>query len=250
MKKRYGCLILAACLLMGSVLTAQAKDGWKAEFTGKAIESNFSSQSIADEVSGLLPGDSTEIKVSIVNSSDRSTDWYMSNEVRRSLEDNSPAKGGAYEYVLTYHGSGDPVVLYSSDQVGGEVVGKAGEGLHEATDNLEEFFYLDSLGKGKQAYITLRVSLNGETQGNNYQNTLAELRLRFAVEEAPDGGSNGSTGSNRTPGSSAVYNVGAVQTGDTSNILLWSVLLLISGMGLAVTALICQKRSRGGQEND
>lgn len=46
MKKRYISLVLAACLFAGSTLTAQAevikgKDGWKAEFTGKEIESNF-----------------------------------------------------------------------------------------------------------------------------------------------------------------------------------------------------------------
>lgn len=115
-----------------STLTAhaeeqQGKEGWKAEFTGKAIESNFSSQSLADEISGLQPGDSVEIKVAVMNSSGRNTDWYMSNEVLQSLEDSSPANGGAYQYVLTYHGSGDPTVLYSSDQVGGEQVTAAGK---------------------------------------------------------------------------------------------------------------------------
>ena len=54
MKKRYISLVLAVCLFAGSVLTAQAevikgKDGWKAEFTGKEIESNFTSQAFADE---------------------------------------------------------------------------------------------------------------------------------------------------------------------------------------------------------
>ena len=55
MKKRYISLVLAVCLFAGSVLTAQAevikgKDGWKAEFTGKEIESNFTSQAFADEI--------------------------------------------------------------------------------------------------------------------------------------------------------------------------------------------------------
>lgn len=157
-------------LLAGSVITAQAeeykgKDGWKAEFAGEAIDSNFTSSAFAEEISSLQPGDSIEIKVAVKNSSEEGTDWYMSNEVLQSLEDSSPAKGGAYRYELVWNGNRESKILYSSDSVGGENVTPAGEGLHEATDNLEQFFYLDHLSWEEEGYITLKVSLNGETQG-------------------------------------------------------------------------------------
>ena len=41
---------------------------------------------------------------------------------------------------------------------------------------------LDTLAKGDKGRITLEVELDGETQGNDYQNTLADLQMNFAVE--------------------------------------------------------------------
>ena len=50
--------------------------------------------------------------------------------------------------------------------------------------SLEEFFYLDRLVPGGDGIVTLKVELDGETQGNTYQNTLASLQMNFAVEKA------------------------------------------------------------------
>lgn len=248
MKKRIGCLILAALMLTGVAATALAddykgKDGWKAEFTGGAIESNFTSSAFAEEITSLQPGDRIEIKIAVRNNSDRDTDWYMSNEVLQSLEDSSPAKGGAYTYVLTWQGSGEPNTLYSSESVGGESVSAAGTGLHEATDNLEQFFYLDHLKKGGEGYITLQVALNGETQGNSYQNTLARLQLNFAVEGSREGGRDSGDGGSTPP----VYSTGALKTGDPGGLVMWSVVALISGLALLICGVIYQKKSQGGE---
>lgn len=252
MKKRYKGLALAVLLVAGSTLTVHAEDyegksGWKAEFTGDKIESNFTSQSFADEVKELQPGDSIVIRVAVKNGSQKDTDWYVSNEVLQSLEDSSPAKGGAYTYELTWKGTGDLATLYSSDSIGGErkKITAAGQGLHEATDNLEQFFYLDHLKKGEEGLITLKVALNGETQGNNYQNTLARLQLNFAVEGNAEGGSGSSRDSRRN---AVTYSPGAVQTSDPARLMLWSVATLISGLGLLICAVIYQKKSRGGDE--
>ncbi len=253
MRKNYACLALAALLAFGGAAPVYAveqegRDGWKAEFTGKAIESNFTSSAFAEEISGLEPGDTIRIQIAVKNSSKKGTDWYMSNEVLESLEDASPAAGGAYQYELSYQGSGETKVLYSSTSVGGENVSGAGEGLHEASDSLEQFFYLDHLSGGKEGTITLVVGLNGETQVASYQNTLARLRLNFAVEEtAGNGGGSSSGGGNGggspTPGS-AVYSPGAVQTGDPGGMAFWSALALLSGLLLLVCAVVSMRRER------
>lgn len=258
MRKRFSCIALAAFLLAGNVLTVhaedyQGKDGWKAEFTGSGIESNFGAREFIEQVENLQPGDSITINVAVKNSSSRSADWYMSNEVIQSLEDSdgSKASGGAYTYELTWKGTGNPTTLYSSESVGGEksVLGRAkagaGEGLHEATESLENFFYLDTLGNGGSGTITLRVALNGETQGNAYQNTLARLKLNFAVEEAVSGESRRVT---RRGADTVVYTPGAVQTSDPAKLMFWSVATLISGLGLLICAVLYQKRSRGGDD--
>ena len=119
------------------------------------------------------------------------------------------------------------------------------QGLHEATDNLEEFFYLDQLSSGEEGQISLRVALNGETQGNNYQNTLARLRLNFAVEEVAAGESVRTT---RRGESTVVYSPEAVQTSDPARMMFWSVATLISGLGFLICVVLYQKRSRGGDE--
>ena len=116
MKKGYISLALAVLLLAGSGLSAHAEDyegktGWKAEFTGNAIDSNFTSKAFAEEVKDLQPGDSIVIKVAVKNGSEKGTDWYVSNEVLQSLEDSSPANGGAYTYELAWKGTGDLTTL-------------------------------------------------------------------------------------------------------------------------------------------
>ncbi len=263
MKKRYISLVLAVCLFAGSALTAQAevikgKDGWKAEFTGKEIESNFTSQAFADEIVGLQGGDSIEIRIAVKNSSDSGTEWYMSNEVLQSLEDGTQAQNGAYKYELTYYGSGDPVTLFSSESVGGENSPAGKEGLHEVSEQLEQYLYLDHLDKGAEGYITLLVTLNGETQNAGYQNTLARLQLNFAVEKTRGGGSGSSGGGGSQTSSSQaasgsgngsfIFSPGAVQTSDPGGMVFWSVAALVSGLALFLIALIWQKRKREEQE--
>ena len=177
-------MLVAASPLAVSAQTFSGASDWKAEFDGGRIKSNFSSSDISDAVYQLQPGDSVDITLGIVNSSDMVTDWYISNEVLQSLEDSqSVAEGGAYSYTLTYTDpDGETEILYSSDTVGGETAGKYGEGLHQATDALEDFFFLGNLNVGEKGRIHLTVSLEGETQGNDYQDTLAKLQMNFAVE--------------------------------------------------------------------
>ena len=257
MKRRYGCLALAALLFMGSAVTARAdeykgREGWEASFTGDAIESNFTSQSFADEAASLLPGDSIEIQVAVKNESGQGTDWYMSNDTVKSLEDSSQARGGAYAYELTYEGAEGAKTLFSSRSIGTQ------DGLQEATDTLNDFFYLDHLSGGAQGTVTLKVALDGETQGNSYQNTLARLQLNFAVEkEASGGGSRrggsggGNGGGSVSPGpGSVVYSPGAVQTGDQSSLVFWSAAALICGLLLLILSVISLKKMRGGYEHE
>ena len=69
--------------------------------------------------------------------------------------------------------------------------------------------------------ITLGVRLDGETQGNAYQDTLAKLQMQFAVEE--------NTTISTIP-----------KTGDPSQILIFAGVMLVSGLfllGIAIARL-------------
>ena len=246
MKKRMFCFVTALLLMTGSVLTVQAEehkggDGWAVEFNGEKMESNFSTGSLSDVILAMQPGDRAAISLSLKNSADYTTDWYMTNEVLSSLEDSqSVANGGAYSYILTYTDhAGEATTLYSSEAVGGEKASSAGEGLHEATDSLKDYLYLERLNSGESGRISLEVALDGETQGNAYQDTLADLQMNFAVEKVTASAETAPpTGESTTPGGSAV------RTGDTSHLGLWSAAALISGFVILILAIMRLKNNR------
>jgi len=243
MKKKLTAMLLVLLLTAALILPAYAEtftgaSDWNVRFTAdKAMDSNFKSTDLEDYVAGLQPGDDITFRVALKNEYSETVDWYITNEVLYSLEDrsnNSATAGGAYEYGLSYYDTaGKEHILYSSDAVGGDTVDKAGEGLHEATDSLSDFFYLDTIKPGGTGYVVLSVALDGETQGNDYQDTLADLQLNFAVEL-----------------NKASYRYYGPKTGDTSNITLWLIAAAVSGVVLLVLAIVILKRSRRREDDD
>ena len=141
----------------------------------------------------------------------------MKNAVLAAFEEsNASAAGAAYTYRLTYSGLED--ALYDSENVGGDDT-TAGEGLHEATSGLEEnYVFLETLAPGKTGYVELYIELDGETQGNDYKNSSAEIELEFAVEE--------------------MIEEEVVVTGDAMNATPWTAIAGVSGMILLVLAVI------------
>lgn len=261
-RKKIWCMAAAAFALTACTLTVRAEEytrdeGWAVTFTGEGIESNFDSSQIAAEVSELQPGDSVTIHIGVENSDSRSAEFYLNSQVLSSLEDSqAAASGGAYGYGLVYTGpSGDQLVLYNSDTIGGDDASQ-GEGLHKVQSSSGEYIYLDGLGAGEKGKVAIRVALDGETQGNGYQNTFANMQLNFAVERgAADGGpgpgsggsggsgqKNSGSGQNGQPGTgsggngslgkngAALFTQGSVYTGDAGQILTWSLVALISGL--------------------
>lgn len=108
--------------------------------------------------------------------------------------------------------------FFDSDAVGGEGITGTGEGLHQIPDALNDYFYVGKLSPNQSGTITLGVRLDGETQGNAYQDTLAKLQMQFAVEE--------NTSISTIP-----------KTGDPSRILLFAWVMLVSGLCLLGIAI-------------
>lgn len=258
MKKKILCLAMAAVMAVGVPSTAYAvdyegRDGWEAVFDGDSITSSFASGDIADAVTGVQPGDSIELKVQVKNTSEGDTDWYMTNEVVQTLEDEkAQASGGAYEYRLAYTApSGEESVLYDSTSVGGEDNGSgAEEGLHQLGDTMEEYFYLGRLSQGQGGSVSLWIRVDGETQGNGYQQTLAELTMNFAVEEVAAGaGGDGGSGDGTKTQTVVQRVVKTIKTGDNTNLLLFSIAALASGAVLLILGVASiRKRQRKGAQ--
>ena len=210
MRKKLLCLLLALLLLCSiSVLASAEALAGDVTFTaaGRMEEENFN----VDQVfSGLEPGDERSYTVYVHNRHPQTTRWYMSNEVLKSLEESAAAGkilGGAYSYKLTWNGPGGSQVIYDStsdDQqhvnfVGGDEGFDNRVGLHEATSNLEDFFFLDTLNSG--------------------QNTAARIQMNFAVELKDAGGKT------------------AVKTGDENNLTPYYIGMVVTGLLFLYLAL-------------
>ena len=247
-------ILLAAALMLGipagaaQADTQKGEDDWKVTFTtDKKMDSNFKSSKMDDILRHLQPGDDAEFEVVVKNDNSTTTNWYMTNKILESMENSAnSAEGGAYSYTLTYQGPKDAkaTVLYDSDTVGGDDVGPAGEGLYEATDALKDYFFLDELKKGESGIVKVTVKLEGETQGNDYQDTLAELQMNFAVElvenPKPDTVTQTKKGSTST-------NRKVAKTGDETNLVPYYIMGAVSGavqLMLGFVSLSMRKKER------
>lgn len=237
-------LLLTAGLLMLASVTAYAETSygdpdWSVVFTKeKKMVSNFKTTDISDVILGIQPGDNVIVTLALKNEYPQATDWYMTNKVLYSLEDRSANKateGGAYTYKLKYTDpDGKETELLNSDTVGGEGISGGGEGLHQATDALKEYFFLDTLKEGQSGKIVLEVALDGDTQGNDYQNTLADLQMNFAVEL------NGAGVNTPAPGRRGEI----VKTGDRQALTPYIIAACGSGIVLLLFAFYTQRERR------
>lgn len=260
MRKRrtaYAALLLALAFPM-SVRgeTFSGSDGWGVSFDGNQMNSTFTNADIEDTIYLMQPGDTADIHLSLRNDYSAGTDWYMTNQVLQSLEDSqSVAQGGAYSYILTYvDPQGQSDILYSSEEVGGDTINESGEGLHQATNSLEDYFYLDTLGSGEEGEITLQVKLEGETQGNEYQDTLARLQMNFAVELSDQTSSGGGNDTDNPDKEDTRENAGSarrgrvVKTGDTSRVMLFSLLTLGAGALCLILGILRIRENKKAEE--
>ena len=195
--------LLSAAVIAASPMSALAAenaddhgevDKYYVYFTENETMDEYLPASMYDPLQNLQPGDTVYFEITIKNNNSKQTLWYMDNEIVRSLEDYDSDKtnGGAYSYKLELLGGSGPVVLYDSDTIGGDDASADTIGLHQAAEGLEaaelqDFGYLVTLNSGESRKVRLTVSLDGETQGNDYQFTMARTRIRFAVDYPQEG---------------------------------------------------------------
>jgi len=235
-------LLIVISMSSGVCAESEKKDG-SGSFDGKKITSDFKTGEIAKAIDNLQPGDDFTFTVTYTNKYKEDTDWYMENEVLKTLEKtaearknrnvtgNSDAENGGYTYELWHYdknGKRDKNALFSSEKVGGEAKPAKMEGLEQATNALDDWFYIDTLGKGETAKVVLKVAFEGETEVNDYMDTEGAVNLRFAVEiHEPN------TPPNRT-----------VKTGDQSDMLRWAVIAIVAALLLLIVAFFSYKRDK------
>jgi len=247
-------LVVALAIVFPVTAFARSLDpgtDWKVTFTSDGkMSDTFLNQEWEDAVSGLQPGDDITFTVKLLHENATACDWYMSNDVIKSLEDSDEdAAGSAYEYLLTYAGpsGGEPKVLYGKDKNTGNTIGGDADdtkNLHDATSGLKDFLYLDNLKKGQEGTVTLKVTLDGETEGNAYFDTLARLKMKFAVEMSTNNNNSGNKS-----GTSAKTTGGrtSVRTGDETNLFPFYVVMIVAGLGLLALGVANVRRNKREQ---
>lgn len=205
----------------------------------------------------VVPGSTETTEIELRNSTDSSTNWYMSNEVLESIDDaGKSALGAAYTYTLSYRApDGTDVVIYDSSRVGGS----GSRGLLEVNESLGDggYIFLGNLGKNEAGTVYLTIGLNGESGINHYQTLKGTLQTAFAMEIVPEGGGSGGGNTVRNvkkireltqlldstgvplagPDGSLILTTGNPKTGDNSRILLYMLLALTAGIGCAVLGI-------------
>lgn len=246
-----GMLFSASATVRAESHTAESNVSFTSENT---LSADYTNAEMNDAVYNLQPGDDITINLNLKNDNPSAANWYMTNEVLQALEETtgSSASGGAYEYELIYTGpDGSQEILFTSDTVGGENSGSR-VGLKAATSGLEDYLYLDTIAPGQQGLITLRVALDGETEGNSYQNTLASLQMNFAVDTTTE---YNETITEVVDGSPAPENpstrTGIVRTSDESNMLPLVIAAAVSGLLLLLLAILGvreRRKQKGGMK--
>lgn len=236
-------LMLALTVIMAMSLTVNAEttdiSGGTYDYNGSSIVTEGTG-GITRAVSELEPGDTVNITLTYTNSTDDVTEWYMSNDIVKSLEESSSAAGGGYTYRLTNVGpDGASTEIFNSDAVGG-VTTEPGTGLHQATNATEDFFFIQELKAGQSGTTLLTVGLDGESQVNTYQSTDAELTVTYAVEKQAEGETT----------YKHVSSSKNVKTGDNNNLLL-TIATFVAALLMLILGLIYYRKDRkDGEDNE
>jgi len=234
-------MLLVASLLVLPTVSAFAQDyevpGGSVEWDGTDLNSNLNS--LQDVIGDMQPGDQVTYTVTVKNNGSKDADFWMSNTILQSFEDNGKASDGAYTYYLAFEGPNGTEVFYNSAAVGGD----DSAGLYEVPESLEDAFLLGTLSSGDSGTVTLLVALDGETQGNSYQDAIAELQLIFGVEDRTTTTTTKTIKKTKTvtvPGETTV-----VRTGDEFNMLPIYIAALAAGVLLVVVATGRRKKAAG-----
>ncbi len=207
MRKTRSMIILALTIVMMLGMTTLVKAesstvNGECYFNGNSIISDFDSDKVNDTIRGLEPGDDVTFEVKFTNNYDETTHWYMRNEALATLEQSyDRTENGGYTYILTHVApDGSEQILFDNSQVGGSgedghsyaITPKSskgshgsentGEGLHQATNATDEWFFIQTLNKGQSGKTRLYVKFDGESEVNDYMDTAGEVLVAYAVE--------------------------------------------------------------------
>ncbi|MBR2696663.1 MAG: LPXTG cell wall anchor domain-containing protein [Parasporobacterium sp.] len=198
------------------------------------LESTFHNDQIDDMINEFMePGDTATFTINLRNDNKETADFWMDRRTIESLEvwgGNPLMTGGGYSYELSYVGPGGERLLFSTMNIDGENFnhGVTPDIITKKIDR-ESYVYLDTYATGQGGQLILKISLDGESQGNDYQDTGANLAISFAVE--------------------IPQKDNPAKTGDTNRLLPYFIAMFAAGLViLAVAIFMVVKRKKDKKE--
>ena len=228
------CIVLAVLLLSTESSFAESKKFTeKCYYNGSRIVSDYNSDRFASTIKHMEPGDSLDYTIRYTNKSDETTLWYFRDRTLKTLEESKDqAENGGYTYVLK---NGNEV-LFSNKEVGGEKVVNKLQGLKQATNATENFFFVQELEPGESQKTHLHVELDGETGVNDYMDTDGALLLTYAVEKK-------SEASHRDPATHS-----RIRTGDMNRIIYYAALFGTAAIMLVLAVVLWIRDRKRGED--
>lgn len=252
-------VVAALFALVPSAFANTIEKQWTVEFTGTEMKDDGSA-AIARTIGGMQPGDSAKFTVDLYESYDGAADWYMKNEVLKTMEksftDANSNSGGSYSYKLTFiNPAGEEKVILTNEVVSGDAGSGTTKGLFDATEATGDWFFLETLAAKARAKVILEVSIDGETHGNTYFDTNAVLQLSFAAEpNAADPGVPGNGGDTpkdeEKPTQSDKPEKKLSQTGDTIRMGIIALIVALAGVVLVTAIVRRRKNDQDSKEGD
>jgi hypothetical protein len=130
---------------------------------------------------GMAPGDSRTVQITVKNDNTASAAFYISGDTIKALEEsNANARGGAYSYNLSVGSTLDTARSLLDTVAGGYDAAQTASdaGLADVTE-LNDYQFLERLGKGQSTNVYLTLSLDGESFDASYANAAGELAFNF-----------------------------------------------------------------------
>lgn len=169
--------VLTAALALGMAMNVSAADDGSVVFKGEAEK--FVTHVDGEEFTGIRPGETKTMTLSLSNEYSEEMKFYMSAEILDNIAESGDKKA-VYDFSIAKNGD-----TFFATVIGGEEKYNVSTGKEYLTE--DNNILLDTLKKGQSDDVSITLALDGDSAKNSYQNQEGEIQLVFSVEtpEAP-----------------------------------------------------------------
>lgn len=231
-KKLWAAVLSAVCIISTCIPVFAAESGNKViTFKGEAEKFVVQSSGSTEGFTGMQPGESRDITITLRNDDYNEMKFYMSADILDNI-----AEKGNQEAVYVMNIAKDGNTFFET--IVGNEENAAGKEYLDENNNI----LLSTLAKGEQTEVTISLTLDGDSAGNDYMNESGNIQLIFSAATPEEPETIIETVKKYVTGSgSSTYKAGKVKTGDESPVFVFGLLAVFSA---AVIGIMYFRRKR------